>query len=183
MADNDQPTESITIPYVEARDFKVAAIDNTLVTKTYDGVATTFELTFTRVANTPQSETFKAEREGDSVRQIAPTEYNTQTHRIKECAVLMRPDHAMNLIIRLTEDLSKLTDEQKARYNIPRDFMAHHSPLTLRGVFIDRYRLISDSGVLSGSRPSTRTRLRTSRSVKMPARRPSSMIRSGWPGV
>ena len=120
MADDDQPTESITLPYVAARDFKVAAIDNTLVTKSYDGIATTFELTFTRLANTPQSETFEAVREGDSIRQVSPIKYDAQAHRIKECSILMRPDHVMNLVSRLMDDISKLTDEQKDRYNIPK---------------------------------------------------------------
>ena len=123
MADNDQPTESVTLQYVEARDFKAAAIDNTLVTTSYDGTATTFELTFTRLTNSPQSETFEALREGDGIRQVAPTKYDAQARRIKECAILMRPDHVMNLITRLIEDISKLTDEQKDRYNIPKDLI------------------------------------------------------------
>ncbi len=123
MAETEQRQETAKLEHVEARDFKVAAVDNTTVTRMYDGTATTFELTFSRLVNTPISESFGVVHEGSAIRQVSTPEYATPVRRVKECAVLMRPDHAMGLVQRLMTDLSNLPDDQKERYNIQPDLL------------------------------------------------------------
>ena len=123
MGETEQSRETVVLEHVEASDFKVAAVDNTTITRMYDGTATTFELTFSRLVTTPIKESFEVVHEGSGIRQVSKPEYDTPVRRVKECAVLMRPDHAMGLVQRLMTDLSNLPDDQKERYNIPPDLL------------------------------------------------------------
>lgn len=111
--------ETIRLPIEEATDHKASYCDGSFVTMKIDDVSAMVEISGTRNDTQLRKEIFKARNDGKMIRQTAPSVYDPQQRKIIESTFIMRPDHAYNLAISVIDQISKMPDEIKFKFNIP----------------------------------------------------------------
>ena len=120
LARKKQPPE-IEIPYRPSPDFRTVTADGAVVSHLGDGIGTTIKVTLTRVDTqvTGEKATGKKTEEGMAI--SGPARINPpELCKVLECEILFRPDNAFKVAQAILDNLSRLSPEQRERYQIPK---------------------------------------------------------------
>ncbi len=111
--------EKLTIPHVQASNYRVAVADGATISVLTDALGTTFNIIFTRLEAPPISEIVTVVKQDGGIRQLGSGEINQPMRKVQEVGVLLRPDHAFQIAQKLLDLLSQLVPAQRQRYGIP----------------------------------------------------------------
>lgn len=107
-----------TVQFRDAREHRVLVADGATISVLGDGLGTTIAVVMTRKDLSPVSETFEAVREGEGIRQIGPSDIQSDLSKSKEVTILLRPDHAREIAVHLLKLLTAMPEDQRKRYRI-----------------------------------------------------------------
>jgi hypothetical protein len=121
MANGKKPDErKITLPHVLGPNYVAVLADSATVQQRTDEIGGTIQINFSRTDATPRSEEFQAAQVGpNKFRQITQPTFAADDRKIVECAVVMRPDHAMSVAVAILQNLGSLPPQMKTLYRIP----------------------------------------------------------------
>ncbi|MGU3543668.1 hypothetical protein [Methylobacterium sp. A52T] len=123
MAEKSQPMQprqrTIKTQYKEAGDFRSNHADGVVVVTKADDIGALVQVTFTSNFSSVVSDKTRVEEIGNGIRPISPPEFELDTYRMAECAVSMRPDHAMGLASAIMQQLSQMPEHLRRLYRIP----------------------------------------------------------------
>lgn len=111
-------SRKITVPFVQANDYRVAAADGINVTALVDGKGAALQVSFTRRDNTPTAETFLANLRNGEIRRTGQKKFEGSPRKVVEFGVMLRPDHALEIATTIFRVLDGLSDEIQQRYGI-----------------------------------------------------------------
>ena len=116
---SDDKRQRITVPVVQAKDYRVAVADGADVTAMTEGPDVTLQVSFTRKEVVLKSESFDADIKDDEIQPRGPIERNQDLQKTVEFGVMLRPDHAFQVAHTLLRVLGRLNDDIRNRYKLP----------------------------------------------------------------
>ena len=109
----------ITLSYFVPPNLRAVSADGAVITAKIDHIGTTFQINFTRLDHIPSTETFEiTPLQGEVMQGGVPT-YDMPVRKVVEAIVVVRPDHALQIVSAIVLSLNNLAPAVKEKYQIP----------------------------------------------------------------